>query len=100
MGFAGNADIWGNVVAWIYSPETKPPKCRDIEFLALTEQGIYHGTNLSNWMKIEEPYFAIGSGMHFAIAAMASGKSPIDACRVAGKYDRGTGLGYKEYSIT
>lgn len=99
IGFCGNADVWGNIVSYLSLPEGKPPKIRDVELLMLNEQGMYHGTNLSNWLKIEESYFAIGSGMHLAIAAMESGKTPIEACRVAGKYDPSTGLGYRSYEL-
>jgi ATP-dependent protease HslVU (ClpYQ) peptidase subunit len=100
VGFAGNADIWGNVVTWFTMYEGKPPQCKGIEFLLLTEQGIWYGTNMTNWLQIKEPHFAIGSGMQFAMAAMEIGKTPIEACRIAGKYDSATGLGYKEYSLT
>lgn len=100
MGFSGNADIWGEVVSWFYDPEEKPPKCRGIEFLLLTNtKKLYHGTNLRNWMLLPEKHFAIGSGCDFAMAAMTAGKTPLEAVKIAGKHDANTGLGYKEYSF-
>lgn len=100
LGFAGNADQWGNVVNWFSLPEGKLPKMKNIEFLLLTDaKKIYHGTNLSNWMLIPEPFFAIGSGRGFALAAMASGKSPLEACKVASKFDINTGLGFLDYKL-
>ncbi len=100
LGFCGNADAWGRVVSWFSSPTEKRPKCKNLEFLLLTNKGdIYHATNLTNWMKLNEPYFSIGSGMHFAIGAMASGKTPKEACIVASKYDPNTGFGAKEYKF-
>jgi hypothetical protein len=100
IGFCGNADVWGNLVAWFAKPDEKPPKVKDIELLMLTDEGkLYHGTSLSNWMQIDEPIFSIGSGMHLALAAMAAGKSPADAVRIASKHDPNTGKGIKEYKL-
>jgi hypothetical protein len=100
IGFAGNADDWGEVVAWFSDPSTKPPRCRGIEFLMLTDKKkMYHATNLKNWMEIPDKHFAIGSGMNFAIASMTLGKSPKEAVLVASKHDLGTGMGVLEYSF-
>lgn len=99
VGFAGNADVWGQVQAFFADPTRKLPKLRNIEFLMLNKNGIYHATNMENWTLLNEKHFAIGSGMNFAMAAMASGKTPIEACKVASKYDVLTGLGYKELSL-
>lgn len=100
VGFAGNADIWGNVVSWFVQPTSEPPKCKGIEFLMLSDGGkIYHGTTMSNWMQIDEPYFSIGSGMHLAIAAMAAGATPKEAVKIAAKHDPNTGQGVKEFVL-
>lgn len=100
MGFAGNADVWGEVVTWFTDISEKPPKCRNIEFLMLTnKKQIFHGTNLRNWMLLPDKHFAVGSGMQFALAAMTSGKTPIEACRIASKHDPMTGMGFKTYSF-
>lgn len=100
LGFAGNADVWGEVVSWFYTPDEKPPKCRGIEFLLLTDKKqLYHGSNLRNWMLLPEKHFAIGSGCDFAIAAMSAGKSPVEAIKIASKHDSGTGMGYKDYKL-
>jgi hypothetical protein len=95
IGFAGSADVWGNVVSYLHDPTGKPPKLRDIEMLMLTDKGeIFHGTNLNNWLIIKDKHYAIGSGMQYAQAAMASGKTPLEACKIASKFDANTGLGY------
>lgn len=100
IGFCGSGDTWGNVVHWLIVPEGKPPRCRDIEFLALdSNKNIYHGTNLSNWMIIAEPFFSIGSGMQYAIGALTAGKTPKEAIKVASKHDPMTGMGFHEYTI-
>ena len=100
VGFSGNADVWSNVVVWLDNPEDKPPKCRGLEMLLLTDKGhIYHGTNLTNWMRLNEEFFSIGAGMQYAMTAMALGKSPKEAVLVASKYDPSTGMGAKEYKV-
>lgn len=99
IGFAGNADSWGDVVSWFAYPEGKMPKCRELEMLMLSPDGIYHGTNLKNWTRIDQPHFAIGTGMHLAIAAMDTGQTPKEAVKTACKYDMMSGMGVKEYSL-
>lgn len=100
IGFCGNADVWGNIVSWILCPEGKQPRCKDIEFLALTgDNKLYHGTNLNNWLRLDVPHFSIGSGMQYAMGAMESGKPPKEAIKAASKYDIHTGMGVKVESI-
>lgn len=100
LGFAGNADTWGEVVGWFSIPTEKMPRCKNIEFLLLTDTNqIYHATNLRNWFELKEPHFAIGSGSQFALSAMELGKTPKEAVKIAMKYDIGTGLGVKEYKL-
>lgn len=99
IGFAGSADVWGQVMSFLIGQEDKLPKLRDIDFLMMNANGIYHGTNFKNWMLLNEKHFSIGSGMSFALAAMESGKTPLQACRVASRYDLGTGMGFKEYKL-
>jgi hypothetical protein len=99
IGFAGNADVWGQVVTFFADPTRKLPKLRNIEFLMLNKNGIYHATTMENWTLLNEKHFAIGSGMNFAMASMESGKTPKEACKVASKYDVMTGLGYTELTL-
>lgn len=100
IGFSGSGDTWGDIIQWFYDPTQKRPKCRNIEFLMLTDKKkIYHSTNLKNWLEIQDKHFAVGSGMHFAIAAMTLGKSPKEAVEVASKHDVNTGMGVMTYSF-
>ena len=100
VGFCGSVDAWGEIHGWFYVPEGKPPKCRGIEMMMLTDKGeIYHATNMTNWTLIKEKQFAIGSGMQFAVAAMDSGKTPLESVKVASKFDPNTGMGFKEYNL-
>jgi hypothetical protein len=100
IGFSGNADVWGQVVSWFSDPTGKPPACKKIEFLMLTDKKqIYHGSSLSNWMLIPEKHFAIGSGCNFAMGAMTSGQTPLEAVKTASKHDVMTGMGFKDYTF-
>lgn len=95
IGFCGNADMFGPIIGWLHSPEGKPPRMKGVEMLLLTDKGrIMHGTTLHNWLEIKDKHYAIGSGMTFAQAAMACGKSPIEAVKVASKFDPNTGMGF------
>ena len=100
IGFAGNADIWGHVVSWFAVPDDSPPRCKGIEFLLLTsERKIYHGSNMTNWLELDEPYFSIGTGGHFAMGAMANGKTTKEAIQTAMLHDPMTGMGIKTYNL-
>lgn len=102
IGFSGSADKWGEIVVWFQDPEASPPpKCKNsIEFLMLTDKKkIYHSTNLKNWMELPDKFFAVGSGMQYALAAMSLGKTPKEAVEVASKHDVSTGMGVLEYTF-
>jgi hypothetical protein len=101
IGFCGDADKWAEVVAWYDNPVDKPPNIKGMELLMLTsDKQIFHASStVKSWLKIDEPFYAIGSGMHLALAAMATGKSPQEAVKIAAKYDKGTGLGVKTYKL-
>jgi len=101
IGFAGNTSAWGTIVSFFaLGAEGNPPKCKNIEFLMLTDKNhIHHSMDLRNWMYIPEKHFAIGSGSDFAIGAMAAGSTPKEAVMLASKHDTHTGLGCKVYSI-
>ena len=67
----------------------------------LNDKGeIYHATNFSNWLRICDKHYAIGSGMHFAQAAMASGKTPLEAVKIASKFDPSTGMKFNKLVMT
>ena len=100
VGFSGNADSFGDAIQYFYYPEGKAPRLKEVEMLLLNEKGeIYHGTNFRNWLRIDEPFFAIGSGMTFAMAAMKCGKDPYEAIKVASQYDANTGKGFNKLSM-
>lgn len=101
IGFAGNTDAFGTVVSWLWTPEERQPTVSGIEMVLLTGDGeILHGTSLRNFMHIDEPHCAIGSGSAYAQAAMALGKTPYEAVEVAAKYDVNTGGPFNKLEMT
>lgn len=97
VGFTGNADAFADALQYFWIPEGDHPKLKGVEMLALTDKGeIFHGSNMRNWMRIDEPFFSVGSGMHFAMAAMKSGKDPYEAVKIASEYDPNTGKGFNK----
>jgi hypothetical protein len=92
IGFAGGADTIGRVMNWLYDPSQKPPRVQGVEMLVLTDRGkIMHGSSVHSFTDICDPHFSIGSGMAYAQAAMAAGKDPLEAVKIAAKYDVYTG---------
>lgn len=100
IGFCGNVDSFADAVGWLHNPDDDPPKIKGVEMLLLNEKGhIYHASNLRNWTRLMDPFFAIGSGMHYAMAAMETGKTPIEAVKVASKFDANTGKGFNSIEL-
>lgn len=101
IGFCGTAEKFALVVEWLHDPKEKPPKLgKNFEMLMLNDRGeIYHATTVVNWLRLHEECFAVGSGMQYAMSAMQLGKTPAEGVKVAAKYDTGTGMGIKTYTI-
>ena len=100
MGLSGDVKNWGQIIAWLSDPSKDIPRIKRVEMLVLTSEGvILQSDNLRNWIEIKDPYFAIGSGMQFALAALSTGESPLKAVKTASKHDLFTGMGFKEYKI-
>jgi ATP-dependent protease HslVU (ClpYQ) peptidase subunit len=95
VGFAGNADNFIDAIQWLHNPKEKTPKVKGIEMLLLNHKGyIFHATTLTNWTRIMDKSYSVGSGMHFAQAAMLAGKTPLEAVKIASKLDPSTGCGF------
>ena len=101
LGGCGNADGLAAVWDYVFDADRKKlPKFKEVELVALLANGtIMSSLNMSTWMVIKKPFYAVGSGMQYAIAAMAAGKTPLEACKIASKYDLYTGKGFKEYKL-
>ena len=100
IGFSGNTGDIGRAMAWLHDITAKVPKLANVEMLVLTDKKIiYQATTLKNWLKIEKPFFAIGSGQSFALAAMSAGKTPYEAVKIAAEYDLYTGMGFNKMEM-
>jgi ATP-dependent protease HslVU (ClpYQ) peptidase subunit len=100
VGFCGNAMPIDRAVKWLWEPTTKPPKLKNMEVVMLTDKKeIYHGNDFRSLLKVEDKFMAIGSGMQYALAAMHSGKTPLEAVKIASKFDTMTGMGFNEIKL-
>lgn len=86
------------VVDWLADggdPDEKPDLGdSDIHILLVDSEGtIFLYNNNLYPMPMEQEFFAVGSGMDYAIGAMAMGGSAADGVRVASRFDPGTGQG-------
>lgn len=100
VGGAGSAMDLGRAWSWLSEPDAKVPKLKNSEFIALTSnKEIFTSFNLSNWTKVDEPYYSIGTGSHFAIGALAAGKSSPTSVEIASVRDSHTGFGVTEYKL-
>lgn len=95
-GLSDLADIW----TWAFMPEGKMPKTRNLSFLMLTDsKQLMYSENFVSWAQVDQKYASIGSGSTFAMAALEAGKDPYEACKIAGKLDPATGMGYKKFIL-
>lgn len=102
MGICGDADSMAAVWEYVFDSNrpSKIPKFKNSEIIALTADGKITTTlNLHTWLIVKEPFYAVGSGMRYAMAAMDSGKTPLEAVKIASKYDMYTGKGFNEIKL-
>jgi hypothetical protein len=100
IGFAGKAFKIAEAVAYLASDASEKTPRLDISGIALTSnQRIFMSDNFAYWYEIGQDYIAIGSGAAYAMAALGEGASPLEACKIASKYDANTGMGYLEYTF-
>lgn len=64
---------------------------KDFEAIVLCEKGLWHYDHALIPIKIEDPFYAIGTGGDLAMAAMMAGATPREAVKIAGKLDSYTG---------
>ena len=96
MGFAGTASDIVSIAAFYSNPEMfkAPPKTSTIRGLVLTDEGdIYTFDTHTKWLKVNEPFAAIGSGGLIALGALSAGASLREAIKIASKSDVYTGMG-------
>lgn len=96
VGISGQVDVIFQTLEYFADPEGwTPPKNMDkAEFLVLTaKKKIFLFNDPRKWHAILSPFYALGSGCHFAMGAMQCGKTPEEAVAIAAKLDKGTGNG-------
>ena len=103
IGYAGNVDTCFQTLEFFTNPdEWKLPKSwQNSEFVVLTaDHKIYTFSDPRKWLPVGDKFYSIGSGSHFAMGAMQTGASAIEAVKVATKLDKGTGKGVSHYDFT
>lgn len=103
VGFCGTAREMFTVGDFFASPdsyESIPKVETEVAGLILTkDKKIFMFDSGLRWIEVKDQYFAIGSGASFAKGAMASGKTPLEAVRIAMKHDPYTGYGTKVFKF-
>lgn len=103
VGYAGQVAQVQGMIEHLRNPdEVKRPRNFEGTLVALTEKGkIIHicYPNPDTWVEVAEPFFAIGSGSNFAMAAMLLGSTPKEAVKAASALDPHTGMGIKEFTL-
>lgn len=86
LGTAGTVDYCERFIAWYGTKKKRPqfPKDAEFEALVLTGDGrlIHYDETLARCV-LRDPFFAVGSGGHAALAALHLGCSPVRAVEVA-----------------
>lgn len=82
-------------------PDDKEPLLDDFSAMVIDQKG--HAFRLESqlvYMPIVEPYFAVGSGRDFALAAMFLGKNAREAVELAALFDIYTGFKVETLTLT
>lgn len=99
VGYAGSVEGIVPVLDFLVDPTgfKKAPTVRYAEFVVLTaDHKLYTFSDPTKWLQVDQPFYAIGSGATFALGAMATGATALDAVKAASKFDPMTGLGYRK----
>lgn len=89
-GAAGSMDNAAAFVAWLMSGAEGelPPRSADFDGLLVNPSGdVFYVGEKGGPVAVSGPFFAIGSGERFAVAAMEMGATAMRAVEVAVKYD-------------
>lgn len=94
LGFCGDVTNARTFIDWYGSGKalpdvlrTAPGEDEGFEVLVWDGQKLWVVCNDGRPVEVEDPYYAIGSGAPFALAAMDCGKSAKEAVRIACKRD-------------
>lgn len=96
IGMAGDAPLCEQYLEWVEGGE-KPDVDEDaeIDVLILTRNSLYFCSGNFTRMKIDDPFYAIGTGSQAALAAMHMGANPVQAVEIACKIDPSSGIDSK-----
>lgn len=102
MGFAGVAGEMIQLMDFYLNPEAyngRCPRTKETKGLILTKKGIFTFDTPGSWMRVDAPFFSIGSGSVYALGAMHAGAAPAEAVKVSAKVDLFTGMGVKTLKL-
>lgn len=102
VGLCGNIDEFSIVYEFFSDPMSvkKAPKLKAGTGLILTDDGkIWTFCSANNWIAVDQPFYAVGSGMNFAMGAMAAGASPYEAIKQTCKHDPNSGMGVTKIDL-
>ena len=69
-----------------------PPNVEGASFITVTDKGeMWYMVDNGQWAEICDDYLAMGSGGDFATGAIAAGALPVQAMKIAHKFDAMTG---------
>ena len=102
IGLAGNMDTFADVIDYFTDPTAhkKAPRLNGGEAVILTQDGkIWTFSKADIWIGVDQPFYAIGSGMLFAMGAMEQGATPVEAVKAAIKHDPSSGYGVTKIDL-
>jgi hypothetical protein len=103
VGIMGSADVCLLAIEWLNGNGEKPVFSREDDhpymIVIRPDRTIWRYERYLIPIAVLEPFFAGGSGRDYALAAMACGKSAVEAVELAAIYDEGTGLGIDTLSL-
>lgn len=95
IGTCGESYLGDEFIKW-YGTRKKKPACfgknADFEALVLTEKGLYHYDEFLSGGRLDNQWFAVGSGSFAALGALHAGRTLEEAVEIACKVDNQSGL--------
>jgi hypothetical protein len=92
--FAGAGDLEGVSLFfdWRRNGGDMPTLDDDVDILEVCSDGIFLWGKKCIRLHVNEDFYAVGSGSHYAMGAMAMGATPRKAIEIASRLDSDTGL--------
>jgi len=83
IGIAGNYSDGLLFVEWYQDKRRRKPHVDELEVIVLTPKGVFHYDPALIPMKVNEKFYAVGSGRDFAIGAYMAGATIQEAVEIA-----------------